>query len=391
MDKVKVSLIKTQDPYEGVRRTIEMLGPHALNIKGSSVLLKPNLCYPFPAGENLSNTHPDVIGALIRYFKDEGAKKVFVGDEPVYGLSSRFCFEKSGTKEVVEREGGKLVFFDEEKRIRKKIPGGRIYESVSLPKILDEVDLLINAPKMKTSMMTIVTLCIKNLFGLIPFRDRKRFHRGIDLSYALVDIAKVVRPHLNVIDGIIASEGGTAHSGIPYPLNLLVGSVDMVAADIVGTQVMGFDPMEPVTNQVALKDKLGIEEIGQIEIVGEQLEKVRAKFKRPIFRFVHPRSNVEVIPGGICPGCMTRIPKIPPNVDEKKRYGIIIGKRVRFPKGKEFDEIWCCGDCAIEEADRIAIKLPRLKEKMKMIRGCPPLDWWSEQTIGKELKEKGWV
>jgi uncharacterized protein (DUF362 family) len=339
MDKVKVSLIKTQDPYEGVRRAVERLGHPGLNIKNSSVLLKPNVCYPFPPEENLSNTHPDVIGGLIRYLKEEGARNIFVGDEPVYGLSSRLCYEKSGTKEIVEREGGKLVFFEEEKRIKRKIPGGRIYESISLPRILDEVDLLINAPKMKTSMMTTITLCIKNLFGLIPFRDRKRFHRGIDLSYALVDIAKIITPNLNVIDGIVATGGGTAHDGIAYPLNLLIGSADMVAADIVGTQVMGLDPMEPVTNQIALKDKLGIEDIGQIEIVGEELEKIKANFKRPIYHFVHPKSNVEVIPGGICPGCMTRIPRIPPSVDEKKRYGIIIGKRVRFPKSQEFDEI----------------------------------------------------
>ena len=174
MDKVKVSLIRTEDPYEGVRRAIDMLGQKALRIRNSSVLLKPNVCYPFPPEENLSNTHPDVIGGLIRYLKEEGAKKIFVGDDPVYGLSSRLCYEKSGTKEVVEREGGEWVCFEEEKRIKRKIPGGRIYDSLSLPKILDEVDLLINAPKMKTSMMTTITLCMKNLFGLIPFRDRKR-------------------------------------------------------------------------------------------------------------------------------------------------------------------------------------------------------------------------
>jgi uncharacterized protein (DUF362 family) len=120
------------------------------------------------------------------------------------------------------------------------------------------VDILINAPKMKTSIMTLVTLCIKNLFGLVSFADRKRFHRGIDLSYALIDIAKIVRPHLNIIDGIVAMEGMGAHSGKPLALDLLIASQDMVAADLVGTQVMGLNPMEPVTNQLALKDKLGV-------------------------------------------------------------------------------------------------------------------------------------
>jgi uncharacterized protein (DUF362 family) len=391
MEKVKVSLVRTSDPYEGLRKTIELLGPLNLRIKGSHVLLKPNLCSPFPPEESPAITHPDVIGAMVRYLKEEGARKVSVGDEPVWGLKSRLCYEKSGVKEVVKKEGGELVYFEEGKRINKKVPQGRVYASISVPAILDEADVLINLPKMKTSIMTLVTLCYKNLFGLVPFRDRKRFHRGIDLSYALIDIARVVKPHLNLIDAIVAMEGMGAHGGTPYSLGLLIGSQDMTAADIVGTQVMGFNPLEPVTNQLALKDGHGIKSLDQIEIVGERLEDVKVAMERPIFRLVHPKPNVEVIPGGICPGCMSRIPRIPPRVEDDKQYAVILGRRVRFPKERRFDEIWCFGDCGIEECKRLGNRYPQLKEKMKIVRGCPPLDWWRGQTIDKELKKKGWL
>jgi len=390
MEKVRVSLVKTKDPYGGVRKAIELLGLERMGIKGSRILLKPNICSPNPPEESPAITHPDVIGGLIRYLKEEGAKRIYVGDEPVWGLKSRFCYEKSGVKEVVEREGGELVYFEEGKRVTKKVPKGRIYESLSIPAIVDEVDIFINVPKMKTSIMTLVTLCLKNLFGLATFRDRKRFHRGIDLSYALVDIAKVVRPHLNLIDGIVAMEGMGAHSGTPRHLGVLIASKDIVAAEIVGTQVMGFNPMEPVATQLALKDKLGVESLEQIEIVGKPLEQVKAVLERPIFRLVHPKPNVEVMPGGICPGCMSRIPRIPPQVEAEKRYGVVIGKRVKFPKGQEFDEIWCFGDCGIEEGRKIVARFPHLKERLRKVRGCPPLDWWRGQTIDKELKKKGW-
>lgn len=391
MEKAKVSLVRTFNPYEGLRETIELLGPLNLSIKGAHVLLKPNLCSPFPPEESPAITHPDVIGAMVRYLKEEGVRKVSVGDEPVWGLKSRLCYEKSGVKEVVKKEGGELVYFEEGKRINKKVPQGRVYTSISVPAILDEADVLINLPKMKTSIMTLVTLCYKNLFGLVPFRDRKRFHRGIDLSYALIDIAKVVKPHLNLIDAIVAMEGMGAHSGTPYSLDLLIGSQDMTAADIVGTQVMGFNPLEPVTNQLALKDGHGIKSLDQIEIVGERLEDVKVAMERPVFRLVHPKPNVEVIPGGICPGCMSRVPRIPPRVEDGKQYAVILGRRVRFPKERKFDEIWCFGDCGIEECKRLGNRYPQLKEKMKIVRGCPPLDWWRGQTIDKELKKKGWL
>jgi uncharacterized protein (DUF362 family) len=391
MEKTKVSLVKTLNPYEGVRKAIELLGALSFGLKGSHVLVKPNLCSPFPPEESPAITHPDVIGAMVRYLKEEGARKVSVGDEPVWGLKSRLCFEKSGVREVVKREGGQLVYFEEGKRINKKVPQGRVYTSISVPAILDEANVLINLPKMKTSTMTLVTLSYKNLFGLVSFRDRKRFHRGIDLSYALIDIAKVVQPDLNLIDGIVAMEGMGAHSGTPYSLGLLIASQDMTAADIVGTQVMGFNPLEPVTNQLALKDGLGTKRLDRVEIVGERLEEVRTVMERPIFRFVHPKPNVEVIPGGICLGCMSRVPRIPPRVEDDKQYAVILGRRVRFPKERKFDEIWCFGDCGIEEGKKLANRYPQLKEKMKVVRGCPPLAWWRSQTIDKQLKKKGWL
>lgn len=391
MDKIKVSIVKTQDPYTGVRQAIERLESPPLPVRGSRVLVKPNICSPFPPEDNPSNTHPDVIGAMVRYLKEEGAQKVFVGDEPVWGLSSRFCYEKSGVQAVAAREGAELISFDDCQRVKKTVPQGRVYRTISLPAIVDEVDLVVNIPKMKTSAMALVTLCIKNQLGYVPFRQRKQFHRGVDLSYALVDIAKVVKPDLNLIDAIIASEGMGAHGGTTRRMGILVASRDMLAADIVGTRLMGFDPLEPVTNQLALKDGLSIKSVDQVEIVGEPFENVRANFGRPVFRLVHPKPNVEVIPGGICPGCLTRIPRIPPRVEADKQYGVVIGKRVRFPQEREFDEIWCFGDCGIEAGEKIAAKSPQLKKKIRNVRGCPPLDWWCEQTMMEELKQKGWI
>jgi uncharacterized protein (DUF362 family) len=390
MAKTKVAIVKTQDPYGQIRTVMEMLAPHGLDFKSARILVKPNVCSPFPPKQAAVNTHPDVIAACVRYLREEGARTVWVGDEPVWGLRSRFAYQRSGVKEAVEKEGGELVYFDEAPRVKKKIPGGRIYHSLSVPAVLDEADLLINLPKMKINMMALVSLCLKNLLGLASFKDRRRFHRGIDISYALVDIAKVVKPSVNIIDGIQALEGISAHSGTVRNLGILVGSLDMVAADIVGSRIMGFNPLEVISTQLALKDKLGVEDPKEIEIVGEPIENVRTEFERPFQRLVHPNPDVEVIPGGICPGCTGRILRIPPHIEPGKRYGIILGKRVSYPKEQEFDELWCFGDCGVEEGKKLAKRYPHLKAKMKNVKGCPPLDWWAEHTLQEEIKERGW-
>ena len=110
---------------------------------------------------------------------------------------------------------------------------------------------------MKINMMALVSLCIKNLLGLASFRDRKKFHRGVDISYALIDIAKLVKPSLNIIDGIKAMEGMSAHSGSARSLGVLVGSLDMVAADIVGSRIMGFNPLEVDNNSTGPQRQIG--------------------------------------------------------------------------------------------------------------------------------------
>jgi hypothetical protein len=97
-------------------------------------------------------------------------------------------------------------------------------------------------------------------------------------------------------------EGMRAHTGSVRSLGLLVGSLEMVAADLVA-----------VTNQLALKEELGVGSLGEIEIVKESIESVQTSFERPYPRLVHPNPNVEVLPGGICPGCSGRILKIPPH------------------------------------------------------------------------------
>ena len=389
MEKVKVALVRTTDPYEGVRRLVGLL-PQPLAIKGAAVLVKPNLCSPFRPEDVASNTHPDVVGAVVRWLREEGAGKILVGDEPVWGLRSRFAHEKSGVQEVVEREGGTLIHFDEEPRVTKTVPGGRVFDTLTLPKVLDEVDLLINVPKMKVNMMCQATLAIKNLLGLIPFQQRKKFHRGMDLAYGLVDIAKLVQPQVSIIDAIFALEGMSAHTGSAKRLDLMIGSLVPLAADIVGSRIMGFNPMEIVTTQLALKDKMGLEKLDQIEIVGESIESFRTTFDRPFPRLVHPAPNVEVFPGGICPGCAGRIPKIPPKVGPAKRYAVVLGRRVNLNRIKEFDEIWCFGDCGIEEGQRIVKRDPALKAKIKNVAGCPPLEWWAEHTLKEELIERGW-
>ena len=71
---------------------------------------------------------------------------------------------------------------------------------------------------------------MKGMMGLI--KDRMSFHSRYNLHEAIVDMVTVFKPHLVVIDGThILSSGGPGGPGKVIPLNLVVASTDMVAAD----------------------------------------------------------------------------------------------------------------------------------------------------------------
>jgi len=84
-------------------------------------------------------------------------------------------------------------------------------EKVYLSRIARDSDVIINLPKLKTHSLTVFTGGIKNMYGTIPRGYRTRFHyeymRIEDFSQMLTDVFSVIKPHLNIMDGIIAMEG----------------------------------------------------------------------------------------------------------------------------------------------------------------------------------------
>lgn len=392
MEKSVVSIVKNSNPIAAVRESLHLLGgAKAFAHKGDKILVKPNVSFPVSPEVSPEITHPDVIAALVRAFKENGASEVFVGDQPVWGVRSRDAFRISGVEDAVTRAGGEVCYFDEEDRIVVDVPDGKFFDEISIPKIVKEVDLIVNVPKMKTHFLMGATLGMKNLLGFLTFESRRKFHRKYDLAYVIADIAKTIRPRLTLIDGIIAMEGFGPHAGTLVNMGVVVTSKDIIAADAVGAVIMGLDPFEVPTTQVGVRYGLGTADLSNIRIIGETVENVKKHFKRAIIMCVSPYPNVDVFIGGMCPGCEPRIPSVPPNPELNKKYAVIIGRRAKVPtKVKEYDEIWLFGKCGIDSAIELYASADE-KRKIRTVPGCPPLIWYAKQTLFKTLKEKEFI
>ena len=280
--KAKVSIVKCPD-YNfknldlAVRQAVDLLGGMSSFVKpGQRVLLKPNLLSARTPDEGV-DTHPELLRAVIRLVK-ECKGIIVVGDSPGgfgFHLSGE-VYEKSGVKKVCIEEEVKLVKFDKV-TIKNNIPFSNYVLGC---------DVLISLPKFKTHNLTILTGGVKNLFGTVPGLRKTEYHKEgahpLKFASILVDIYSQVKPHLSIMDGVVAMQGDGPAGKDLRNLGIIMASADAVAMDAVMAKMVGLEPFEIHTTFLADSRGIGVGNLRSIEIRGEKLEEVAVKnFKLP--------------------------------------------------------------------------------------------------------------
>lgn len=303
-DEVKPTVaVQTCDSYEPdkvtekVREIMDLLGGLDQFVQpGMTVLLKPNFLSAKEPSRAIT-THPAVVEAIAKAVRDLGAA-VRIGDSP--GGAKRGIkrvWRNTGMLEMAEREGFELVPFESSGVVRFEVDHREYY----LAKPAVEADLIINIPKLKTHVLTLMTGGVKNLFGLIPgFRKatyHKQFPKPEAFAQIIVDILSLMPPGLTIMDGVLAMEGDGPSSGQPRWANLLLGSRDPVALDAVAAEIIGLDPGKVPTTRIASEAGLGIGWPEAVKIVGENLDAV----KIPDFKLT---SNLKI---SLIPGFLVRL------------------------------------------------------------------------------------
>jgi uncharacterized protein (DUF362 family) len=146
--------------YEGLRL-------FNLNIRGKSVLLKPNIVEYIP-GKPV-NTDPQLIGAAAEAFLRLDAASVFVGEGPGHHRDTDLLLYETGLSDELAHR--KVMFVDLNRdeliktRLRANYSGlGHLW----LPRTVLASDFIVSMPKVKTHHWADVTLSLKNMFGIVP-------------------------------------------------------------------------------------------------------------------------------------------------------------------------------------------------------------------------------
>lgn len=368
---VRVSITKIQkDFYDAFDRAVHDLGGPRVG-PGDRVLIKPNLVEP-AAPDSGQITNPRLVEAAARYCLEAGASRVIIGEGPSYYQAEsrlRECFTRTGISAVADRLGIEWVLFDEHRYRTFKGVSGSTPEDFRVTEFAFTCDQFINLPVLKTHYLTKVTLSMKNLKGCLKREDKPRFHRQ-DLEQAVVHLAGIIRPTLNVIDcpaGIVKRQMGTGciPDRKPVGSGLLIASTDMVAADALGCSLMGIDPRQVRTITLGAAAGLGENDLSRMDIVGEELKDLCFKVKLPQEMLRESFPLVEILGAEkACSGCL--IPLLSGlsllrerGVKLKNPLAICVGQEPRVPGDRPRLFL---GDCAGAGGG----------DELDHIRGCPP-------------------
>ena len=283
MSKVAVIKCENYDLEEvksSIQKAIDLIGGIDLFVKeNDKVLLKPNFLAAETAERSVT-THPVVFEAVVSILQEK-TKNISYGDSPGIGKGSSVAL-KSGIDEIANKLNVKYADFEE--------PVGVTYDdgvqekSFTIAKPIQEADVIISLPKLKSHALTTMTGAVKNQFGCIPGFRKAEYHLKLpdfeDFSTMLLDLNKLVNPKLYIMDGILAMEGNGPRNGNPRKVNALIVSNDAVALDYVASQIISFDYNSIPTLKMGFKHGFSNKE--EIEVVGDGIESVKVTdFKKP--------------------------------------------------------------------------------------------------------------
>ncbi|HSR13047.1 MAG TPA: DUF362 domain-containing protein, partial [Thermodesulfobacteriota bacterium] len=198
-----------------------LIGPAAKIIPpGSRVLIKPNLTAEDNLWEKGIVTGPVFMRALIEEVQKADPSEILVAEAIAFGLDTKKAFAANGYREMARDTGARLLDLYDGEFEELEIPGSGVLKKVRVSKEVLKADFFINAPVLKTHFASTITAAMKNLKGTTTQDEKKRFHR-LGLNQCVVELNSVLKPHLNVVDGLIAMEGDGPVLGTPVGFNLL--------------------------------------------------------------------------------------------------------------------------------------------------------------------------
>jgi len=248
-----VSLVSVKNSTSDIKRAIlealnlaEFKFPKAVR----SVVIKPNLAYYWDAATGYT-TDPRVVAAIIDIVREKCGEDVNIKvvEADASAMRTKYAFKVLGYEKLAEDRKVELFNLSKDVLDEKTVKVNNRDITFRVPEVLLNTDLFINVPKLKLMRIVKLTCAMKNVFGCIGTPRKVVYHPF--LNEAVVGINKILRPHLTIVDGLVAA------GRFPVKLNLVMASADPFSVDFVASQIIGYKPSRVEFLRRSIKEKVG--------------------------------------------------------------------------------------------------------------------------------------
>ena len=267
----KISVVRDKEISKAVISALDLLGDAVEKAvkRFPSILIKANLCGGVP-GEPGSHTSIEVLKAVLEFFSSYSLP-LHIGEADCSFNDAHVVFTSLAVYELGKRFGAQVVNLSEGASVELEVPRPLSLKRVRVSSLLTQ-STIVSVPVLKTHPWCAVTMNMKNMYGAIYESEKAMLHNGLEKN--IVDINKVIPPHLCIIDAKTAVVRGGFKYGLwvgspPTSLDLIIAGTNPVSVDAVGTSILGKDPKRIVYLDLAARQGLGVSDLTKLEVVSQ--------------------------------------------------------------------------------------------------------------------------
>ena len=260
------------DPKEMTLSLLEYAGlSDRIPNKNSHIGIKPNLVCPTPASYG-ATTHPEIVEGVIFYLQDHGYNNIKIIEGSWVGDRTSEAYEYCGYKSLCEKYN--IQFVDTQKDTYHTVNCAGM--DLNICDIVDDIDFLINVPVLKGHCQTKVTCALKNLKGLIPNSEKRKFHT-IGLHKPIAHLSTGIHQDFIVVDHI-CGDPDFEEGGNPLKTDCVIVATDPVLIDTYASKLLGYAPKDVPYIEIAESLGIGTTDLSQstIRVIDEKCTEIKS-------------------------------------------------------------------------------------------------------------------
>ena len=250
MTKNQIYIKSGTDYKEMTKELLEICGLEELiSDREKQIGVKPNLVSPTEASFG-GTTHPEVVAGIIEYLQEKGFHKIAMLEGSWVGDKTSEAYEVCGYQALSEKYH--VPFWDTQKD--KGVPTDCRELELNICESVKKLDFLINVPVLKGHCQTKITCALKNMKGLIPNTEKRRFH-AMGLHKPIAHLNAGIHQDFVVVDNI-CGDLDFEDGGNPVVMNRVLAGCDPVLIDSYVCRMMHYKTED--VPYIKLAEELGV-------------------------------------------------------------------------------------------------------------------------------------